>query len=1207
MKKLFTLNPKYSIIAILLLLGFQSWAQPANNECSAAQTLTVGATCVPVAGTNVAATQSIASITCGGFTSTSALDVWYQFVATATAINVTVVGGTGLDVIIDVRSGACDGTNIACADATTSAGTEVASLAGLTIGNTYLVRVYGWGGGTGTFTICANTPPPPPANDNCAGAIALTVNADFLCASSAAGTTVSATASTETAPSCSATGVNDDVWYSFTATAATHRVAITGATNTTAAAVYSGLCGALTQLPSACNSTLSGALNLNLTGLTAGTTYLVRVYTTSATAGITSNFTICIGSTPPPPVNDECINAIQLTVNPDLNCGTVTPGTTTSATGTADATCTGTEDDDVWFKFTATATSHKIDLLNVVGSVTDMAHQVLSACGGMSLLCSDPNTSTVSGLTIGNMYFLRVYTFTSTGGQSTTFNVCIGTAPPPPANDDCVNATTLTVNADLNCGTVTPGTVVSATGVADATCTGTEDDDVWFKFIATATSHKIDLLNVTGSTTDLVHQVLSACGGTNLLCSDPNTSTVSGLTIGNEYLLRVYTWTSTTGQTSSFNVCIGTFPPPPANDECAGAIPLSVGISCNFNQYTNVGATGSVGPPAPGCSSFLGGDVWFSAIVPATGRLIIDTNTGVITDGGMAIYSGNCGVLTLIECDDDDSANGLMPLIDRSGLTPGSTIYIRFFEFGNDNNGTFSICAWAPAPPCNAPGIPVVSNITSNSASVSWSAAAGAVSYDWTVGTGASCPTGTGANTAATSINLSNLIPNTTYRVCVRTSTCGGGSASSYETVTFSTAPLANDACAGAIPLVCNSTVNGSTVGAVSDSGQGSCGSAGVPGNGVWYSLAGDGSQITLDLCGSAYDTKIHVYSGSCAGLACVISNDDNAAICTSATTRSQVVFNTTAGTTYYILVSGFGTATGAFSMNVGCVCGAPLSFPWSNNAIGAGTTGEGIDNVCGGSIDISSTGYSPSLASDALFFSSQSLCGNQSITVKVQSITNGGFAGIMFRDSVNAGSRFVAIKTQLNPFVHREMRTVLNGVRQVQQLPAHGHTWLRLTRSGNTFTGFTSHNGVNWSQAFSVNVVLNSCIRVGLFAQGLNPSSTAQARFSMITGFPPAFIPILDINTSVNEGTQGLTVFPNPTSNELNLKIGTEYLGKNITINVMDQMGRTVLRRNINELQTQMDQINVSNLPAGMYILSLVAEGQTAQVQKFIVSGNRP
>ena len=62
--------------------------------------------------------------------------------ATTTNPTIQVVGGTGFDTVIDVRSGARNGTNIACADATGAAGTEVVNLSGLTIGTTYLFRVY---------------------------------------------------------------------------------------------------------------------------------------------------------------------------------------------------------------------------------------------------------------------------------------------------------------------------------------------------------------------------------------------------------------------------------------------------------------------------------------------------------------------------------------------------------------------------------------------------------------------------------------------------------------------------------------------------------------------------------------------------------------------------------------------------------------------------------------------------------------------------------------------------------------------------------------------------------------------------------------------------------------------------------------------------------------------------------------------------------
>ena len=109
----------------------------------------------------------------------------------------------------------------------------------------------------------------------------------------------------------------------------------------------------------------------------------------------------------------------------------------------------------------------------------------------------------------------------------------------------------------------------------------------------------------------------------------------------------------------------------PANDNPCNAIPLTVGATCVYAQYTNALATASPSVPAPGCASYLGGDVWFSVTVPASGALTFNSNTGVITDGGMAIYSGTCGALSLIECDDDDSNNGLMALITRTGLTPG--------------------------------------------------------------------------------------------------------------------------------------------------------------------------------------------------------------------------------------------------------------------------------------------------------------------------------------------------------------------------------------------------------------------------------------------------------------------------------------------------------------------------------------------------------
>ena len=137
------------------------------NDCSAALTLTPGATCVPTSGSNIGATQSVAPITCDGFTSSSAIDVWYKFTATQSNHVVIANGGTTFDVVLDVRSGACNGTTIGCSDDQILSGNpEVVILTGLTAGTTYLVRVYGWFGATGNFTVCVTNGATTLSEDN---------------------------------------------------------------------------------------------------------------------------------------------------------------------------------------------------------------------------------------------------------------------------------------------------------------------------------------------------------------------------------------------------------------------------------------------------------------------------------------------------------------------------------------------------------------------------------------------------------------------------------------------------------------------------------------------------------------------------------------------------------------------------------------------------------------------------------------------------------------------------------------------------------------------------------------------------------------------------------------------------------------------------------------------------------------------------------
>ncbi|MBZ0205181.1 MAG: T9SS type A sorting domain-containing protein [Flavobacteriales bacterium] len=319
--------------------------------------------------------------------------------------------------------------------------------------------------------------------------------------------------------------------------------------------------------------------------------------------------TFSFGPPPPPITNDNPCQATSLTVNPNLLCGTQTPGSLVGATATATvptAPCFGTPNDDVWFAFTATGPTHYINLNNVVGNTTDLYHAVYSGnCNSLTnISCSDPNNSIVTGLIGGNTYWVRVYSYYGNAGANTTFSVCIGTPPPPPANDNPCGAVGLTVNPTLVCTSQTPGSLASATqttSVPSAPCGGTPNDDVWFQFTATGPTHHIDLNNVAGSTTDLFHAVYSGtnCNSlSNVSCSDPNNSIVTGLIGGNTYWVRVYSWSSTTGANSTFDVCIGTPPPPPPPPACGGIFYDNGGPTGNYQANSN--ETTTICPSTPG-------------------------------------------------------------------------------------------------------------------------------------------------------------------------------------------------------------------------------------------------------------------------------------------------------------------------------------------------------------------------------------------------------------------------------------------------------------------------------------------------------------------------------------------------------------------------------------------------------------------------------
>ena len=133
-----------------------------------------------------------------------------------------------------------------------------------------------------------------PENDDCDNAIELQINEDLECTVVNSATNVGATASSQ---EDNITGTpNNDVWFTFTATSASHPIslsnieAIIGTSTDMAMALYDGTegCEILTLVDD------SDPNSFTATGLTVGNTYYLRVYGYSANNSAQTSFDVCI-------------------------------------------------------------------------------------------------------------------------------------------------------------------------------------------------------------------------------------------------------------------------------------------------------------------------------------------------------------------------------------------------------------------------------------------------------------------------------------------------------------------------------------------------------------------------------------------------------------------------------------------------------------------------------------------------------------------------------------------------------------------------------------------------------------------------------------------------------------------------------------------------------------------------------------------------
>lgn len=817
----------------------------------------------------------------------------------------------------------------------------------------------------GTFTALQGQA----ANDDCANAIALTVGGSGSCPGNAVGgDTDNATPDGDF--SCDSAGDNAGLWYSFVAPA-NGEVLLTvedlGPGNPEAA------------IFDACGGTevfCDGSPDLEVvSGLTPGTTYFVVVWG-DVTFG-QGPFNICVEEFMPP-TNDLCADAVSLTVGPSNSCpGNAVNGSTLGASDDGAQSCDATgENNGVWYDFVAPATGA------VRLQVTDLGPgnpevSIYDACGGTEVFCSTtPDDVVVDGLTAGATYQVLVW---GDAGSEGPFTICLEEFVPL-TNTTCSGATAITLGAPGSCpaNEVSGNTNLGLDGGPQSCDSFGDNIGLWYSFVAPASGDvRLQVTDLGPGNPEA--SIYDACGGTEVFCSgSPDDVTVTGLTGGATYF--VFVWGDSGFGQGPFTICVEEFVPPPG-DNCGnaqdlatltspfsgtttgysddedvsclnaaadriffidvppaatleigqvsnaydsevriaygGACPGDIEIDCfddpdtKQNSWVNTtGVTQRVWWVQDAFSSFGAGDfvLEWNLIVPppvpndfcddaepiACGDVVSGTTIGASIDGdfpdcGLPItgpgvwYTFDAGddfrFYTLSLCDDADFDTKITVY---EGDDCGNLNCIGTNDDADDCGGGTSELTFTPA--FNRTHYVLVHGANGEIGD-----------FDLSL----TC-SGEVFVLGCTDPNASNFNPDAT----VDDGSC-----------VFPPPPSGNDACAGATPVSCGQTVSGSTAGATFD-GAPFCGTSNTA-PGVWYAFQGDGSLVTVSTCNQAnYDTKISVFTGSCSNLVCVTGDDDDPG-CAGFTTEET--FATNPGVTYYILIHGFGTATGDFDMTVSC------------------------------------------------------------------------------------------------------------------------------------------------------------------------------------------------------------------------------------------------------------------------------------------------
>jgi hypothetical protein len=279
-----------------------------------------------------------------------------------------------------------------------------------------------------------------------------------------------------------------------------------------------------------------------------------------------------------------------------------------------------------------------------------------------------------------------------------------------------------------------------------------------------------------------------------------------------------------------------------------------------------------------------------------------------------------------------------------------------------------------------------------------------------------------------------------------------------------------------------------------------------APGNG---SITSTSTEATLTWYAGPWAHNYDVYFGTNSSSQPRIATNVNLGPSTSSTTFQKfTVSSLSPATTYYWRVvsktmTGLSMTGQVWSFTTSGGVTGNLPSGWSHRDIGSvGVAGSasyssGVFSVTGGGADIWG-------AADALHYAYQSMTGNGQMVARVASVANVAAwtkAGVMIRGSLSSNAAMAIMLVSPSKGTALQYRTTAGG--QAASIAGPFDTapcWVKIVRSGNTITAYTSANGSTWTTVGTVTLNLGSTVQIGLAVSSHNTSRLATATFDNVS-----------------------------------------------------------------------------------------------------------